>query len=205
VNEYSTDNRKRISRTTLEGLREKLLQPLRTIPPTIGSYSREIDKELFQLFSDVPVLRREKLVTLGGQEVRRRREVWVYETHGTTTTYRGDDGFIRSEPITYGEVQQDGSFLPIPKLTEVPRYTENTDDALDLKGQILGHRRRALIEEIDDEHISRWRAKIIDDDSNEIVGEAETYSCGASVVLAILSDLIANDGASWWIEVVDEK
>jgi hypothetical protein len=188
----------------LERLREELLQPLRTDPPHIGSYSREIDKELFQLFSDVPVVRREKLVTLGRQEVRPRHEVWVYETHGTTTTYRDDDEFIRSEPVTFGEVQEDGSFLPIPKLTEVPRYTENTDDAVDLKNKIIRYQRRVLIEEVEDEHISRWRAKIIDG-SKQIVGEGETYSCGASIVLAILSDLIANDCASWWIEVVDEK
>jgi hypothetical protein len=104
----------------------------------------------------------------------------------------------------FGEVQEDGSFLPIPKQTEVPRYTENTDDAVDLKNKIIRYQRRVLIEEVEDEHISRWRAKIIDG-SKQIVGEGETYSCGASVVLAILSDLIANDCASWWIEVVDEK
>jgi hypothetical protein len=129
--------------------------------------------------------------------------VWVYETHGTYTTYRDEDGVVRSEPVTFGEVQNDGSFLPIPKLTEVPRYTENTDDAFDLKGKVLDFQRRVLIEEVDDEHIPRWRAKIIDA-SNQIVGEGETYSGGASVVLAILSDLTTNDRASYWIEVTDD-
>jgi hypothetical protein len=137
-----------------------------------------------------------------GREVGRKREEWVYETRGTYTTYRDEDGVVRSEPVRFGEVQEDGSCLPIPKLTEVPRYTENTDDALDLKEKVLGYQRRVLIEEIDDDYLSRSRAKVIDG-SNQIVGEGETYSCEASVVLAILSDLIANDRASYWIEVTD--
>lgn len=174
----------RISRTALQRLREQLLQPLRTNPPTIGSYPRELDVELFQLFSstDPSVVRREKLVTLGGREVRPKREVWVYETHGTNVTYVDEDGSFHSDPVTYGEVQKDGSFLPIPKLTEVPHYTSNTDDACCLKDQILEHGRRLFIEEVEDEFISRWRAKVVNG-SNQTAGEGETYDCAASIVL----------------------
>ena len=60
-----------------------------------------------------------------------------------------------------------------------------------------------LVEEIEQEdELPLWRAKIIDA-SNRTVGEGETYDCAASVILAILSDLLANDKASWWIEVAD--
>jgi hypothetical protein len=203
---YSSSNRKRISRPTLEHLREQLLQPLRTNPPTIGTYPRAIDVELFRLFSgrDVSVIRREKSVTLGGREVRRKHEEWVYETHRSNITYPDEDGLFRSEPVTFGEVQEDGSFLPIPELAEVPHYTSNTDDALMLALQVLGQRRRLLIEETGQEWESLWRAKLIDS-SYQIVGEGETYECAASVVLAILSDLIANDGASFWIDVINKK
>jgi hypothetical protein len=57
-------------------------------------------------------------------------------------------------------------------------------------------------EEFDDPSIPRWRAKLIA--GSKVVGEGETYDCGASIVVAILSDLIANEGASFWIEVTDE-
>ena len=46
---YSSNNPKLIGRTSLGRLRQKLIEPLRSNP--IGSYSRDIDVELFRLFS----------------------------------------------------------------------------------------------------------------------------------------------------------
>jgi hypothetical protein len=176
---YCSENPKLISRTSLERLRQKLLEPLRTNPPTIGSYSRDMDVELFRLFSvgNVALVRREKMVTLGGCEVRPKREVWVYETHGTTVTMK-DEGIIHDEYVEFGEVQKGVTFLPIPKLAEVPRYTENTDDALFLKERVLCFKRRVLLEEVEDEHISRWRAKIIGDNSSQTWAKEKLTAAG---------------------------
>ena len=177
MNQIHSENRKRISRTALERLRQELLQPLQTAPPTIGSYSREIDVELFKLFGSTKtaVTRQDKLVTLGEEEIGRKREVWVYEKSPRSLVYSN--------------------------YREVPRFTANTDDAFMLKSSVLGDNRWLCIEEIDDPYIPRWRAKLMSE--LKVVGEGETYDCAASVVLAILSDLIANDGASCWIEVTD--
>jgi hypothetical protein len=200
-----TTERERVSRAALDKIRELLLEPLRTNPPMIGTYPREIDIELFRLFNhnDIPVVRRERLLTLGGRQVGRKREEWVYETHGIDATWFDENGVFHSEYLQSGDVQEDGSFLPIPMLTEVPHYTSVTDDAITLKDHILGQGRRLLIEEVEAEPISRWTAKIADA-SNQIVAEGETYDCAASIVLAVLSDLTTNHGASWWIEVVSD-
>src|SRR5438105_1376649 len=81
----SSSDRKKINKTQLEHLREQLVKPLRTTPPTLGTYPREIDIELFQLFSiaEVQPVRREKRVTLDAREVRSEHHVWVYEVPGT--------------------------------------------------------------------------------------------------------------------------
>lgn len=209
---YSTENPKRIVRATLEPLKDQLLAPLRNDPPTIGSYPRELDIELFRLFvgRDVSVVRREKSVLLGGREVRPPREVWVYEVDGADYCDRNNDGTFDSGYTTFGDWQEDGTFVAVPELVEVPRYTSNIEDAITLKGRILRdlpedpEARRLIIEEIiDDPFIPRWRAKLVDR-SNWIVGEGVTYDCAASIVLATLSDLIANDRASFWIKVMDQ-
>lgn len=210
---YSSDNPKQIDRARLKRIKEQLLEPLRTEPPTIGSYRRELDLELSRLFdvTDVQIVRREKVVLLGGREVRLPRQVWAYEIHGENYSYRNDDGTFDSGYTTFGETGEDGTFTAIPKLLEVPHYTSNIQDAITLKDHILRglpedpEARRLVIEEIiDDPYIPRWRVKVIDN-SNQVVGEGETYDCASSIVLATLSDLIANDGASFWIKVVVEN
>jgi hypothetical protein len=210
---YSSDNPKLIDRARLERIKERLLEPLRTEPPTIGSYPRELDLELSRLFdaTDVQIVRREKVILLGGRELRPPREIWAYEIHGENYSYRNDDGTFDHGYTTFGEMREDGTFIAIPKLLEVPHYTSNIEDAITLKDHILSSladdpkARRLIIEEILDAHyISRWRAKVIDN-SNQAVGEGETFDCAASIVLATLSDLIANDGASFWIKVVVEN
>jgi hypothetical protein len=87
-------NPKQIDRARLERIKEQLLEPLRTDPPTIGSYPRELDLELFRLFgvADVQIVHREKVVTLDGREVRPARKVWAFEIHGGDYSYRNDDG-----------------------------------------------------------------------------------------------------------------
>jgi len=210
---YSSDNPKQIDRARLERIKEQLLEPLRTEPPTIGSYPRELDLELFRLFgvTDVRIVYREKVVSLGGREVRPPREVWAYEIHGESYCHRNDDGTFDCGYTTFGETRDDGTFVAIPRLVEVPHYTSNIEDAIALKDRILRNlpedpeARRLIIEEIiDDPCIPRWRAKVIDN-SNQAMGEGETYDCAASIVLASVSDLIANNGASFWIKVVDEN
>jgi hypothetical protein len=206
-------NPKQIDRARLERVKEQLLEPLRTDPPTIGSYPRELDLELFRLFgvADVRIVHREKVVTLDGREVRPARKVWAFEIHGGNYSYRNDDGTFDCGYATFGETREDGTFVAIPKLVEVPHYTSNIEDAITLKDHILRtfpedpEARRLIVEEIiNDPYIPRWRAKVIDN-SNQAVGEGETYDCAASIVLATLSDLIANDGASFWIKVVVEN
>jgi hypothetical protein len=209
---YSTDDPKLIGRAALERIRGQLLDPLRTEPPTIGTYPREIDVELLRLLftTDGPISRRKKLVTLGGHEVWSPHEEWAYETHGENYSHRNDDGTFDSGYARFGEIQEDGTFAAIPKLVEVPHYTSNIQDAITLKAHILRgdpedpEARRLIIEEIiDDPYIPRWRAKVIDN-SNHVVGEGETYDCAASIVLATVCDLIANDRASFWIKLTDE-
>jgi hypothetical protein len=193
---YSSESPKRISRARLELIRGQLLTPLRTNPPTIGSYPREVDVELFKLFNSAKVTRAEKsAITLGGRQIRRAREVWVYETTGTDSTYFDEQGVFRSEYIEFDP----------PHLTEVPEYTSNTEDALVFMWGVLDRGWRLFVEEVEKENDVQplWRAKIIDA-SDRTVGEGETYDCAASVVLAVLSNLLANDKASWWIEVADD-
>lgn len=205
---YSTENPKQINRAALERLRDQLLSPMQTEPPTILSYPRELDVELFRLFVDdnAPIVRREKLVTLSRRKTWKPIDVWAYEVEGSFIDYFDDDGTWVNKYAKYGEVQDDGTWLTVPDVREVPRYTDNTDDAYSLKAAVIGvgGERRLIVEEIDDDYFTPlWCAKIVDV-SNQIVGEGETCNCAASIVLAILCDLIANDGASYWIKVAEE-
>jgi hypothetical protein len=200
-------DQKRVSRAQLERLREQILEPLRSTPPTIGTYPRELDVALFRLFwPDVQLMKCEKVVTLRGREVRPRREVWAYEVPGTWDVQikeRHAEGLVLQREVMYfGDLQADGSFIRMPDLYELPFFTSKTNDAVSLKDSVIGFSRTLLIEEIDTEFIPRWRAKIIA--SHQIVAEGETYDCAAAVALAVLADLIANDDASWWIDVRDD-
>lgn len=199
---------KQINRAALERIKEQLLAPMQTDPPTVSTYPRELDVELFCLFvnDEVPIVRREKLTTLGGRPVWKPIDVWAYEVEGFYYDCEDDDGTCVTKYSRHGEIQDDGTWLAIPNVVEVPRYTANADDASALKNTILGVAgdRRLAIEEIEDDYFPRWRARIIDG-SNQIVAEGETFDCAGSIVLAVMCDLIANDGASYWIKVVDEN
>jgi hypothetical protein len=203
----SNPDRKRVSRAQLKALKEQILEPLRSTPPTIGTYSRELDVALFRLFwPDVQLIKCEKVVTLKGREFRPRREVWVYEVPGTwdiEIKERHAEGVVlQREYVHFGDHQADGAFIATPDLHELPYFTSKTDDAICLKNLVIGLGRTLVIAEIDADPIPRWQAKIIA--SHQIVAEGETYDCAAAVALALLSDLIANDEASWWIDVRDD-
>jgi hypothetical protein len=81
-------------------------------------------------------------------------------------------------------------------------YTSDAETALSWKHSILGQARTLVLEELEDEFLPRWRAKIINS-SGGIVSQSESYETGAAVIIAVLDDLITNDGISWWIEVTD--
>ena len=172
-----------------------MLAPVRTVPPTYVEYSPEIDRELFRVSSTFRSFGWKSSISLGGQLVRREREVWAYETTSTEDTYYDDRGVLRAERVEFSE----------PRLTEIPRYTYNTEDAVSFKNAVLGFGRRLLIEEIEQkEELSLWRAKIIDA-SDLVVGQGETYDCAASVIVVVLSDLLANEHASYWSKVVNDR
>jgi hypothetical protein len=109
----------------------------------------------------VRIVHREKGVTLGGREVRPAREVWAYEIRGENYSYRNDDGTFDCGYTTFGETREDGTFVAIPRLVEVPHYTSNIEDAITLKDHILRtlpenpQASRLIIEEIIDDPFGR--------------------------------------------------
>ena len=203
----STDNSpRRVSRARLARLRDELLEPLKSTPPTIGTYPRELDLELFRLFAphQHELVQQEKRVTLGGRDLRPPRDEWGYVVHrhwmSEAVGWTPEGCPIVESGWSYpGEVQEDGTFVRKPDVYEVPHYTSIMDDAFDLKIAVIGLGRRLVIEEVEDEFVPRWRAKMVV--SGQGVAQGETYDCAASIVLVVLSDLLENEGASWWIEV----
>jgi hypothetical protein len=168
-----------------------------------------LDIELFRIFSEfssleVQPLLGEELVTFEGRGIRSKRDVWLYDVRGVGVTdiEQMSNGrvVLSREYGSFGDVQEDGTFVARPLLYEFPHFTSRTDDALGLKRSVIGSGRQLVVEEIDAEPIPRWRTKIIVSDKS--VAEGETYYCASAVVVAILSDLIENEEASWWIDVV---
>ena len=189
---YSRDNPKRISRASLEHIRDQLTRPLQTTPPTIGTYPHELDVELYRLFWSNPVTKAEaSAVTLGGLQVRQARQVWVYEIDGFEDTYIDDKGVQRTV------------WVPDRIVREIPHYASNTEDALGLKDDLLHYEFRLVIEEIEKgQPLALWNAKILDP-SNKVVGEGETFDIGGSIVLAVVSCLLSDPAASWWVVLAD--
>jgi hypothetical protein len=192
--QYSPDNRRPISRARLERIQDQLLAPVRKRPPEIGTYSRAIDVELFQIFWNNPVVQVGRLeATLAGEVTARERQDWAFQV----------------ESIMSDDVDEHGRFHEVevkfdpPRHYAVPRYASVVEDALELKDKLLGLTKHLRIEEVSqDDELPLWRAEIVDEQGH-VESSGETYDTAGSIVLALVSDLLTNKEASWWITITD--
>jgi hypothetical protein len=94
--------------------------------------------------------------------------------------------------------------LRVLTLRKSPKYTKEIDSAISFKDRVLGSRRLLVTEELEVDDIimdpQLFRAKIVDPQGG-VLSSAVTDTLASAIVLAVLNNLLNNEGASWWIEV----
>jgi len=192
--------REKVDRTTLVELKQSLL----SLCPS--SSKEPLDVQLFKLICDQParMVERSEVVTMDGRSVTYIYNQWVSEMHKFETTIIGENNEIEAATAVCGEFDANGEFVARPDLKKIPKYTKEIDSAISFKDSVLGSRRLLVTEELEVDDIimdpQLFRAKIVDPQGG-VLSSAVTDTLASAIVLAVLNDLLNNEGASWWIEV----
>jgi hypothetical protein len=189
--------RKKVKRSELVRLTLEIASSVRSAEP--------VDVLLFKLIDDRPVRLVEfsEVVTIGHQRERQTYPIWVSEMHEFDTSFMDESGHVQESMTKCGDFEEYG-LNKGPFLIRVPAYTREVEAAVFFKTSILTSSRRLLLAELryDGLDPGLWDAKILDD-AGVTVASAMMESQASAIVLAVLRDLIDNDGASWWIEVIN--
>jgi hypothetical protein len=191
------EERKKVRRSELVRLKE-------LISSADASQSEQpIDVLLFKLIDDrsVRTVERHETVNMGHQNTAHSYPIWVSELHEFHTSIIDESGRVHHSVAPCGELDEYGKFIKLPHLERIPAYTSAIDAAVSFKASILPSDRPLLIKELQSYGLdpTLWQAKILDG-AGATVSSAQMESAASAIVLAVLHDLINNDGASPWIE-----